>query len=587
MKSKLFGALFALPFLAVGIVAGYFLVTDLASAWKMRNWMPLRAHIESAGYETSAGDDADTYKAFARYRYVVDDVTYRNDRVAITGGSDNFREFQQKLGRRLQEAMANGESVEIYVDPDYPEQAVVHRTLRWGMAGFQLFFVVIFGGIGAGLLYATFRLSVQAGNASAVESIEPWLSRPAWANNEIRSSSRSTMWVAWGFALFWCLISAPLPFAVIEEVQRNGNMLAWLGLLFPVIGAGLVAWAFRRTLEWRRFGSAPVTLDPFPGAIGGHVGGQIDCRMSAHEFADITVTLSCLRSYVSGSGKSRSRKESALWQDTQRAHAGQGPLGSRLTFRFQVPEALAESDADTAGGDYILWRLNIRASLPGADLDRDYDIPVYETKATSKTLPRHSLDAARAGQKAQDLAAIRRLCRFEFAAGGRALFYPIGRHLTFGVTGSVFGAVFAVSGYFLATRADAWFMAAAFAAVGLLILLSSLYLMLNSLEVRQEGDALVATRRLLGIRVNSERMQRDAFSHFDTVSTMSSQSGSRHVMHYSLKAFDHDGRTMIVGEGFKGASQANLAAELVAEEFGLTQRSAGAEADGMNILAAD
>ena len=39
--------------------------------------------------------------------------------------------------------------------------------------------------------------------------------------------------------------------------------------MIELVGAG-------RTPEWRRFGAAPALLDPFPGAIGGNVGGVID-----------------------------------------------------------------------------------------------------------------------------------------------------------------------------------------------------------------------------------------------------------------------------------------------------------------------
>lgn len=273
MKSKLVGLLFALPFLGVGIFATFLLVMDLHDAWRMRDWVTVPATLESAGYSTSAGEDAGTYKAYARYRYKVDGVRYRNDRVSISGG------------------------------------------------------------IGAGVLSATLRSSGRVDTQHAAATSQPWLLRPAWQHNGIRSSSRSTMWMAWGFATLWSLISAPLPFLVFEEVQQKGNTLAWLGLLFPLVGAGLIIAALQRTREWRRFGRAPLILDPFP----------------------------------------------------------------------------------------------------GADLDRDYEIPVYATKAGSAALPGHSIDIARAGQRERDLAAVQALFESKFTTSGRALFYPMGRHPAFGI----------------------------------------------------------------------------------------------------------------------------------------------------------
>ena len=120
------------------------------------------------------------------------------------------------------------------------------------------------------------------------------------------------------------------------------------------------------------FGPSPVTLDPFPGSVGGHVGGTIDLELpyaSGHAFK---LTLTAARSYISGSGKRRSRKEKATWQDSLYAHAQPGARGTRLTFRFDVPDGLAESDAQQNTESYNLWRLNLQADLPGADLDRDF-----------------------------------------------------------------------------------------------------------------------------------------------------------------------------------------------------------------------
>ncbi len=591
MKAKIFSLLFVLPMLTAGIFAGYLLVADLSDAWRMRAWTPVMAVLESGGYRMSATGEADSLQAYARYRYEVAGVTYYNERVAISDGGDNIGRFQQELGSRLRRAHESGQPVLVYVNPDDHSDAVIERSLRGGLAGFKLLFLLIFGGIAAGLIYVVFRAAPESASTGTSSKASPWLTRPAWRSNRFRSTSRSTMWIAWGFAIFWSLISAPLPFVVYQEFAQNDNALALLGLLFPFIGVGLIAQAIRRTHEWLRYGAAILTLDPFPGAIGGHVGGQLDCRVPLDRTARYQVTLNCIRSHMSGSGKNRRRSESASWHDTQLAHAAEGPLGTCLIFRFDVPDELAESDADKAGDTYHLWRLNVSAELPGTDLDRNYEIPVYATQAESSSLPEDLIKAAQADQKVLDLAALRRLMRIEFGAAGRSLRYPAGRNLGFGLGGSAFGATFAIAGWLLWTHADELLMGVAFTTVGSLILLASLYLMLNSLQCSQEGEDIVSVRRLLGIRINTSRISRAAFAGFDKRSTMSSQSGNRHVMYYTLKAVDHDGRTIVVGEGFRGASQANAAAELVAEAFGLQGRVArpghGIDEAPANWLAAD
>ena len=43
--------------------------------------------------------------------------------------------------------------------------------------------------------------------------------KPAvWRRRPIRSGSKLTMWAAWGFAIFWNLISMPLPFLLLDEI---------------------------------------------------------------------------------------------------------------------------------------------------------------------------------------------------------------------------------------------------------------------------------------------------------------------------------------------------------------------------------
>ena len=144
------------------------------------------------------------------------------------------------------------------------------------------------------------------------------------------------MWGAWFFAIVWNLVSAVTPFIAYREVVGKGNYVALVALLFPLIGIGLLVWAVRRTLEWRRFGPVPVTLDPFPGSIGGHVGGTVDLAVPFDPSLRVEATLTGLESYVSGSGRNRSRRERAKWQDARLAHAepgGRGVLGRRLRGR--------------------------------------------------------------------------------------------------------------------------------------------------------------------------------------------------------------------------------------------------------------
>ena len=569
MKGRIVLSLFALPFLGIGGWMAYAICSDLWQAQQMDGWLPTEAALLRAGYETHSGEDSDTYSTYAEYSYAVADRTYRNDRVSIAGGADNIGDYQQAIGRRLADALQRNETITIYVNPANPSDSVIDRELRWGLLGFKSIFLLVFGGIGGGLLAYALLSKSKKNTEAASFGDRPWLANDDWQGAPIGSGSKTGMYVAWGFALFWNLVSAPLPFVVYQEVMQKQNFVALAGLLFTLVGIGLLAWALQRTLEWRRFGAAPVSLDPFPGSIGGHVGGTIDLRLPYEAGANFMLTLTSLYSHVSGSGKNRKRSERAKWQDTRIAHATAGAHGTRLTFRFDVPEGLEASDASRDGDAWHLWRLSLNADLPGVDVNRDYDIPVYETRQKSRRLPESLLRDVAAAQERMDDQAVARLVRLEFGTGGRRMLFPPGRNLLAGITGVIVGGVFAGSGWFLVTQAGHPLMGAIFGLIGILIVVAGLYLFLNSLEVRLEGMTVRTVRRILGIPVRRREMRQSDFVAFDKSSSMQSQSGGRHVMLYSVYAIDHAGERMLVGEGFCGAGQADAAIRLLGREFGL------------------
>ena len=551
MKGRILVSLFALPFFSVGVWMLWSISSTLLNAWQMDAWVQADARLTRAGYETHSGDDSDTYEAFASYNYSIGDQSYSGDRVSLSGGADNIGSYQEDIGRNLLNAHSSGESILIFVNPENPSDSVIDRGVRWGLLGFKLMFVFVFGGVGLGLLIAAWKAPKEKDQTLPKFQEAPWLVNDGWQTSTIKSSSKSSMYGAWIFAALWNLISAPLPFVLYEEVLQKENYPALIGLLFPLVGIGLLVWAVRRTLEWRRFGPAPATLDPFPGSIGGHVGGTIDLKLpfdAGHQFA---VTLTSIRSYVSGSGKNRSRKEKALWQENLVAHATLGAIGTRLTFRFDVAEGFNESDTEK-DDSYHIWRLNLSAELPGTDLDRDYELPVYATATQSRFLSNVAVQKSHDMQRKVDDAAVRDVINLESTPGGKRMFFPIGRHFSSASGGFIVGAIFAAAGWFLIVQEGHTIFGSVFSGIGGLIALACLYMMLNSLEVLLIDNEVVTIRRLLGIPVGRKRMRRDVFTKFGKKSSFKTQSGNKHVIYYSVAAVDRQGGKLVVGEGFKG-----------------------------------
>ncbi len=93
---------------------------------------------------------------------------------------------------------------------------------------------------------------------------KPWLWHKDWSSRLIQDSNRSSLSYIWFFSVFWNLISVPMSLTVLpREILQNRNYPALLGLLFPLVGAGLLIWAIRSTLRWKKFGTPILELEPF------------------------------------------------------------------------------------------------------------------------------------------------------------------------------------------------------------------------------------------------------------------------------------------------------------------------------------
>lgn len=575
-KGRIFFGLFALPFLGVGIWAFISIVGTLVEWVDMQGWESVQAQVLSGGYSTHSGDDSDTYEAYGVYEYSYHGREYKNDRVMIGSGSDNVGDFQQDLGRKLERAAAQQVSVDAYVNPDNPSEAVISRDIRWGMIGFKSIFMIVFGGFGLGAFVVLLRAPKEKDLTLPIYKESPWLANDDWQGGEIRSNAKSAMYFMWGFTIFWNVICAPLSFLLYDEVREKGNYPALIGLLFPLVGMGLLVRSIRQTLRWKKFGHAPVKLDPFPGSIGGQVGGAIELAYPYDQSIQFVVTLSSIYSYESGSGKNRSRSEKVKWQDTAAAHSEMGIYGTRIIFCFDVPEGLAASDAGIKGSDYYLWRLNLRASVPGIDVDNDYEIPVYPTREKSKHLAERAIAMSARVTQQMDNSGAQSKILIRQGEQGMEMFYPMGRNIGVSLIGMLAGGVFAGIGGGLILSKETYLFGGIFALIGALVFLCALYSCVNSLVVRKDTYGGIETvRRIFGLSIKRRYARVDEIRALSKKSDFSTQSGGRHAMYYSVYAVLQDGKEMVLGEGFHGEGEGDAAIALIRESFGIKASKTG------------
>ena len=565
MKTERSGCLmlFGLPFFLVGIGFLFWsVIPTVYDSWRVQSWPAVSGQLIQADLTTNHSSDSTTHEARARYRYHISGREYIHDRVAINEGGDNIGDFQQQLGRKLENLYHSHQPVTVFYNPTDPQDAVINRDIRWGLLGFKMIFVLVFGGVGAGLVFwgARGKKTIEVADVAST----PWLTRPEWHSGVIRSDARSGMIGIWIFTVIWNLISAPVAFQFIDIWKEEGAV-ALLALLFPGIGMGLVFWAIKLTREWQRFGITPLQMDPFPGSIGGDVGGEINVGIPYQSGMVCKLTLSNIYSYVTGSGKNRSRSERVEWQDDGYAKIIPRQGGIGLQFRFEVPDGLNESQEHSTR--YYFWRLHVELEMPGTDLDRSFEIPVYKTgKLASRIRVNSSKDqpAGVAPLKATDLLPL------TTRGNSTVLSYPMLRKPGHSLGLLVFGSIFAGVGVFLWSQAARegmmlYFMSLVFGLVGGAIVLGAIWSAFNALSVTLDGRTVTSIRTLFGIPVSNYRYEYSDVISIEADEGMKSRSGNKHKIEYSVIARVPGGK-ITLAEHLDSASKKNLAVDYFAEE---------------------
>src|SRR5829696_1857403 len=152
----------------------------------------------------------------------------------------------------------------------------------------------------------------------------------------------------------------------------------YIPLIFPVIGLIPLAIAAYLTARYLKFGRSVLELETLPGCIGGWLAGTIRTTVALREHESVRLALRCVRRATRGSGKNRRTSESTLWEAEQTL-VGRLPLdrdgGNAIPVAFRIPHG-CEPTLDRHRDD-ILWRLRVRAAMPGADYAADFTVPIF------------------------------------------------------------------------------------------------------------------------------------------------------------------------------------------------------------------
>ncbi len=211
--------------------------------------------------------------------------------------------------------------------------------------------------------------------------------------------------------------------------------------------------------------------------------------------------------------------------------------------------------------NYHYWAVHLRADLPGVDLDRAFEVPVFETDQPTRSRSR----VPYAAEVAAGLELPGNIVRVYRGADGLRLDYPASRSRGVGLSVLVFGLIFLgaplsvalVEGLpggasSVAAFAGFGFLAAVFGLVGFATSLLGAYLVGNSLQVQVSSRGLLTRRRLFGMPLRSRFVTADQVTGIDHEITMQSGQGARATVRYTVRASLGDGGSLCLGDGIKG-----------------------------------
>lgn len=421
------------------------------------------------------------------------------------------------------------------------------------------------------------------------------LDDPRWADGRVETSAASRPAMSWAAAIIWNVLTAALLLGAFPELRAEGSPFAWGILLFALPGIHLLWRAVVVTARWRRFGVVTLHLDPFPGSLGGHVGGWLVLPVGRRAMRRTTtrrrfrVTLSCMRSGTrrhSSSPDSTWRK--VVWTDDVEPEVARRGRGVEVRFAVEVPGGLPPTD----GAHH--WAVRIVGEMPGADFDQSFEVPVANTGEPGLAAGSETSPPARDVLRPDELP--RSVVRVSPDARGLRFHYPLGRTLYGGFMLTLFGAIFGACGLFLATQVVVDFaspdlfgivfggiggvMTLLFGGLGLLLFLLGAYTLVNSLEVRIGAGDVTTRRRLLGIPVSTTSVPVDALTGIHMKVTGQTGQGVQAKVRYAIVgivagAGDERGRRITLGDGLRGPGVAEAVAGRIEEATGIAVERAG------------
>ncbi|MFQ5937479.1 MAG: hypothetical protein ACE5LB_13835 [Acidiferrobacterales bacterium] len=409
-------------------------------------------------------------------------------------------------------------------------------------------------------------------------SAQLWLRDKRWRNGVVESTASKEMGLFIVMALLWNAFTIPMTwFIAVPEFQKGNQAAAVIGL-FVLAGVYLAYKAVKNVVQWWRFGALKLTLDPFPGALDGDVGGTIEIPVRGLPRRKVQITLNCVHVRISSSGKNRTRHEHVVWRERGMVDPEPGVRGWRLPFKFAVAADLPESSPPS--NNYHEWIVHVECDLPGADIDRSFAVPVLKNAGSQRS----SVSSGYLQHETPARQLSPSIARVSHGPQGLLIYYPLTRNITMGLMTFIFGLIFLgfpaymahqmIAAGFATGPMDGFvvgvsgMIALVFALVALLLIVLGLYLLGNTLTVTIAADGVHTVRRVYGIPFR-RYAPRDEVVDLGSKITSQRGQGAKATVRHTLMAKTQSGRAITLGDGVRGVANAKALMRVMREALNL------------------
>lgn len=395
-----------------------------------------------------------------------------------------------------------------------------------------------------------------------------------------------------GFYITAGLISVPALLVAIYGMVFSGSLNV-MSLLFLIVGYVLFAFGRKSKSAYDAIGATPIQLDPEFVVVGREFGGSFPLQAKPRN--GLTLRLTCLHSYTTGSGDNRTNHTDVLHQQDTRAFIDTDTSEQqRVVFLFDIPSDVPGTDSNEHRGT-IRWQLKATGQVttnrkvPGTQIaelmefSRTWDIPFLslelanelgiEMQASQLHIPKqHQETVQREKQQEAQQSVSRQIAMEAEADGSISLISEAGRNKGMWGMLLVFGFILGVVGIFLVQGAlrqggGLWFMASAFVLAGWGMFFYGLFVSGRKLETSLRDGHVQVIRSLFGRQLYQRNGKITSPSQLQLKATMTSTAHDHVKTEYMALYAEIDGQSIKLVEGIKGrqageAMMANIKAAL-------------------------